>query len=541
MTNGLSIRWSLLLLITLLTTAIPTSAVPGESFDEPIVIFEGVTTGSISGNASIWYKVSLDGNYDISLNASHGTDFDMVLYNSSKVSIDSAQSVSYPDSMKLYSLLGDYYIEVYAYSGTGDFDLTIASFPKIPGDNERNPITLSEDSTTGYLSGTGDVKWYNVTLTGNYMIELVAEDETDFDIHLYDQPLELIDSVIIGTYPRELQMYNLHGSFLLRIRSSSGGGHYNLSIISFPVVPGDHFTNPILVAEGEYAGDLPGPSQRNTTWYQINLRGTYRIMLQGSDITDFDLELYTMDLGIEDSARNSRYPDIIITEDLTGPYLIQIISVRGQGWYRLYIEEISSSAGFIPDTAIEINGSRIDSHFPGPAVDLSIWYKVDLTGSHTIILEDTESLDLDLYVYDSSVILIDSSEMKTSTDRVVLENAEGLYYIKVKYNSGKLNDSFSLIVSQGISFRVTSARQTSNNGGSSGLGTIIVVILIVVAIIGVGNAFWRSLRLAKSKTASINESGSITADSIPSKPCQSCGELNKVDNLFCVECGSSML
>lgn len=350
----------LLIMVVLLiniSTINQSSAVPGESSDEPITIFEGITQGTLPGpdkDGGIWYSIALNGHYYFSLDALFSTDFDMGVYSDSMVLVGEADNNLYPDVLKAYNLVGDYFINVYPYSGSGDFDLNITSFVATPGEDPGAPIDIEEGITEGLLPGPAEDHsiYYNITLNGDYIFSLTGPENTDFEIILMNENGGTVGSSTSSNYPEVMTTGGLNGNYIIEIYAYSGEGAFTLRINRIVYQVGGSFYDPLAISGNNVSGNIPGPSSSGGIWYSIHLSGNYRFELTGDVGTDFDMKLYDLDYVLIDSASTYIYPEVMEIVNAIGKYIIEIYGYqeRDTGSYLLVIEKIEETSTYDPFT-----------------------------------------------------------------------------------------------------------------------------------------------------------------------------------------------
>ena len=84
---------------------------------------------------------------------------------------------------------------------------------------------------------------------------------------------------------------SLDNLYLLKIKHYSGSGAFSLNITSFPVIPGDSSSNPVIIDhridDQTIYGELPLNEYYHDVWYLLNLNGSYEFKLNGDEGTDF--------------------------------------------------------------------------------------------------------------------------------------------------------------------------------------------------------------------------------------------------------------
>ena len=203
------------------------SSVPGDSFTDPITAQLGDNYGTISGTESEYFWFAGTGQYLFSLVGPSGTDLDMAIYDANINYIGSASSTTYPDTDRVKSTTG-YYIEVYSYSGTGSFTLTITSDSS---GSQTNPLQAYVGYQYEDLFYTGDEVYYILNEgAGTYEFNLYGDAAyNDFDIEVFDSTWNQIDGSYGTTYP-ETVTAAVDGTAYIRVYSYSGLGWFELGI-----------------------------------------------------------------------------------------------------------------------------------------------------------------------------------------------------------------------------------------------------------------------------------------------------------------------
>ncbi|MDH5403870.1 MAG: hypothetical protein OEY49_15340, partial [Candidatus Heimdallarchaeota archaeon] len=150
------------------------TAVPGDSFSDPITANVGTNNGAISGTESEYFWFSSSGTFTFSLNGPSGTDFDMDIYDGNQNWITDASGITYPDEVTATSTNG-FYIEVYRWTGTGSFTLTITA-----------PVSIT---SLEYFDGfrTGDqFEW---VLTNKNLQTNAVESDGDIRVEILTSPV----------------------------------------------------------------------------------------------------------------------------------------------------------------------------------------------------------------------------------------------------------------------------------------------------------------------------------------------------------------
>ncbi len=535
----------LLIIILLINATIPmVQAIPGDGSQNPLEISEGIYYGNLSEFGSMWYLINLTGNYIFELDGDIDTDFDLYLYNLTEHELDHSNEPNYPDAITSYGYYGSHLLEVRSYSGSGNFTLDVSSFPVIPGDNEKNPISISEGETTGVFDGSIDFIWYNHSFSGNYNLKLVGDDLTDFDLYVYDQGLNLIEQSSGITYPKIVDLYSFYESALIKIETSSSEGSFTLNITSFPLTAGDNPANPIQLTNNmTFSSRLPVVSGGDLwgIWFIIEINGYQRFILDAAIETDYDLYLYTLDQIEIESQTTSYYPEILTTEELVGTFLLEVFSYIGEGSFDLITQEVGDAPGSSFERAIPIETGNTNGMVPGPAFDQSIWYKISVDGNYTLAVYSDDGIDLDMYVYDSNYDLFTSVHTYNNPENLTLIDVHGEYYIKINPYTTELGDFILFFYEQVETIPQTSTLDGSKEGGFDetfseyGLPLILgVAVITSYAIVARKRAAFRPRNIKQ------NIGKKLQSRKIEAKVCLTCGTFNPMGAVFCEECGSDL-
>ncbi|MFW9778109.1 MAG: hypothetical protein ACFFE8_04580 [Candidatus Heimdallarchaeota archaeon] len=445
------------LIIILLSFQTSTVNAQGEDPSNAIVIILGDTFGNLPGpstDGSVWYSITLTaGDYQISITAQEGTDFDLDMYDNSLGFIEGGYHDYYPDRFFALDLAADtYFINVYAISGTGAFTLNVAKYTRVPGDNYDNPIRTYSGNTIGNMLGPGidGEIYYVVSLSANdYQFTLTGPGGTNFDLYLFDSNGNNIGIADDFGYPDLLIALALQtGTYLVVIFPVVGTGTFILNIAIYTAPTGDSPSDAIPITMGVTTGEMPGPGPNGRIWYVVGLdAGDYRWSLTGTSGTDFNLDLYDTDLHLIGSANDTLYPDILTILDLKlADYFISILSITGTGAFTLNIGD--ATPGKSSDNAIPIGLGNTTGYMPGPGLYGEIWYFLQLVfGDFQFSLNGPKGTNYDFYLYNSSFYSIGEATGDDYPDDLLISNLEaGDYYIAVIASNG--TGSFMITITE---------------------------------------------------------------------------------------------
>ena len=416
-------------------------SIAGSNIQNPIVISQGITTGSFPGagnSGSIWYNITLNGDYQFSLNGPANSNLDYVLIDSSGAWVDDASNTTYPDVITETNLAGNYILELYG-SGSGSFSLNISQITL--GNTYTNPKPIKTGTTLGTLPGpeaNGGI-WYSIKLEGTYEINLSGPGGTDFDLYLYDVNKNLLNSSTTSSYPESIIFFNANSldTYLIFIDQFSGTGSFSLNVTR-KLIPGDDILNPISIGMGSYTGHLPGSVGQFDDWYVIDLPVTdVSVQLTGDAGTDFDLILFDSYYNLVDYSATSSYPENIAISGLQGKHFLVVEQYSGIGNYQLNITDLSKVPGYSPANPVNITEGITYGSLPGPASGGNIWYNVTLNGDFTFNLTADVSTDFDMAIFNgTNGTLIASSQNTYYPEFIEIDNINGPLFILISRYSG---------------------------------------------------------------------------------------------------------
>ncbi|MCY3412137.1 MAG: zinc ribbon domain-containing protein [Candidatus Heimdallarchaeota archaeon] len=522
--------WMLVLLLMIQVA----SAELGDDSD-PEEIIPGFHLGSLEEYGTYWYKINLTGNYEIILEANETTDFDLYIYDSFNTSIDKSIHNYYPDSVTAYNYDGLYLIAIYAYSGSGAYSLNITSFPQIPGDHESNPMDIAEGEYSHYLD-IRESMWYNCSMLGNVEIELQGPSGSDFDLYLYSQSLELISYDSGSYYPKSITIYTVNATYLIKVYARSGAGEFLLTIHNFPQIQGDSPDNPIpLEIEDSKAGYLPGSSEDNSIWYSISISGYQRFILLSPLDVDFEMILYDDALSQVDSATGSYRNEMMTTEELDGDYLLEVYSYSGLGNYTLITQVVGIGPGSSYNDAVLLE-NNYTGIIPGPALDRSFWFRIEVTGDYSISLTAEFYNDFDLRVYTSNLYLLDSSTGTDYPEQVDLIDVQGTYFVNIIPYSDDYG-WFILEIHEIKDDPVLSSFEDYTQEEDESTNYFPFITFFVVMIVIMGYSIRKVLLSRPAKPNKVMDRFPVSGPRI----CRACSNINEPEAIFCENCGTNLL
>ena len=201
-----------------------------------------------STDSNDYYRFSLGTTSDFSLNLTGlSDDADVSLLDSNGSEITSSTNGS-NDSESITRQLnaGTYFVQVYPYSGSTNYNLSLAAVP----DNAGNTLATARDITIGatttsysdFVGSTDSNDYYRFSLgtTSNFSLNLTGLSD-DADVSLLDSNGSVITSSTNGNNSSESITRQLSaGTYFVRVYPYSGSTNYNLTLsaTTAPVVSG---------------------------------------------------------------------------------------------------------------------------------------------------------------------------------------------------------------------------------------------------------------------------------------------------------------
>ncbi len=222
----------------------------GNTLSAATAIPAGSGTGYISStDTEDYYRVSVSSGQtvSVSLTPPSGSDFDLYLYDTGQSEIDSSTyGGSQTDTVEgVATSSGYFYIEVYQWSGSGVYSLTITvtggtaqndwNSGQDAGNDFTQALTISAGTGTGYVNETDIDDYYKVQVVSagtTISVSLVPPYGSDFDLYLYSPDQAQVDYSILGGDQTDTIQYDATsaGVYYTRVHRYSGGGTYSLTV-----------------------------------------------------------------------------------------------------------------------------------------------------------------------------------------------------------------------------------------------------------------------------------------------------------------------
>ncbi|MDH5645448.1 MAG: hypothetical protein OEZ01_05545, partial [Candidatus Heimdallarchaeota archaeon] len=403
--------------------------------NDPVNATLGLNTGTLENQSSVYYYQFLaeSNDYMFSLSGPTSTDFDMRIYDLDGILITSAIGVVYPDNAVILNYQGILNIEIYSFSGFGDFALNISIYED-PQTN--NPV----DAYLGMNIGTLDIdnpshQFNFATTVGNYSFQLSGPDNTDFDLHILDEFGEILAGAYGIDYPDTAYVINSPTIMTIEVYSFFGYGEFSLNISSF--IPTNDPQNPptpdpIAAELGSNMGVLT--MENPFVLYEfISVSGNYSFQLSGPEDSDFDMYIMNEFGEILASAFDVEYPDIANVINAPNLMIIEVYSYYGYGEFVLNISEYTPIPGESYDYPIN---AQLGDNFGSIGSTGVSFLRMDETGSFAFSLTGPEETDFDMIITTLDGEFIDGAFGVTYPDTVTIYNLETSIIITVYSFSG---------------------------------------------------------------------------------------------------------
>ena len=196
--------------------------------------------GSTDTNDYYRFSLANSGNFNLGLTGMTA-DADVQLLNSSGSLIaSSANGGTTSESITRQLSAGTYYIRVYPYSGSTNYNLAVSAVPLTPVDLAGNTLATARaitvgSSTTTYTdwvgsTDTNDYYRFSLANSGNFNLGLTGMT-ADADVQLLNSSGSLIaSSANGGTTSESITRQLSAGTYYIRVYPYSGSTNYNLAV-----------------------------------------------------------------------------------------------------------------------------------------------------------------------------------------------------------------------------------------------------------------------------------------------------------------------
>ena len=421
-----------------------------------------------------YYRFTLSGrsSFNLSMNGM-SADADVQLLNSSGNEITrSAFGGTTAESINTTLDAGTYFVRVYPYSGSTNYNLSLAATPVDYAGNTlsaaRDVGTLGSSNTTytDWLGSADTNDFYRFSITNTSDLSLLLNGlSADADLQLIrdansngviDTGEVLQTSARSGTAADTINFNNLAaGTYYVRAYQFSGDTYYNLRLSAIPD-PGNTLSTATNIGTfgftaQTYSNSIGGTDTND--YYRFNLSETrnLNVLLNGLS-ADANLQVIrdtnnngVIDAGevLQSSVLTGTTADSVTLNNLAaGSYFARVYPVSGTTNYNLtFTAAPLDNAGNTLAAARSLGnltGSQTYRDFVG-SLDTNDYYSFTLGTNSNFSLSLAElSADADVQVFNSAGTVIGGSyNGSTSPEAISLTNqAAGTYYVRVYQYSG---------------------------------------------------------------------------------------------------------
>lgn len=334
--------------------------------------------GVLSGNRSFqdfvgssdtndFYRFELNQNSDFSLALTGLTaDADVQLLNSSgQVITGSYGSGSSSEDLTRQLTAGTYYLRVYPYAGSTNYNLNLSATAVVRPDRAGNSLTSARN--IGTLGSSQSFQDFVGAIDTNDYYRFNLSQDSDFNLALTglssDADVQLLNSrgeLIQGSYGERNLSESIEqrlnaGQYYIRVYPFSGNTDYELAVSATAIVPGDGAGNSRGTARD--IGILNGSRtfrdlvnlQDSDDYYRFEVRQTSNFSLSLAGLSaDADVQLLNNSgQVIASSIASSNSPESIYRELTAGSYYVRVYSfLNANTNYRLRLNATATTAGF---------------------------------------------------------------------------------------------------------------------------------------------------------------------------------------------------
>ena len=381
-------------------------------------------------------------------------DADLFLYDSNQNVIASSENAETNNESIVEDLTaGNYFLEVFAFSGFTEYTLDILTTPlnQNNGGNDENFATATPISTTEIITDSVDnlidlSDFYRFNLSQDSIIDVVLTDlSADADLFLYDSNQNVIASSENANNNGESIVEDLTaGNYFLEVYAFSGFTDYILDILTDPIDNDNSQDDDRLGATQINLGQTISNQVQDFNdvndyyVFQLGNNSNITIDLQGIG-GDADIELYDQNGNYIDGSFSFTSEETISTSLVAGEYYINVLAYSGDIEYDLSVT--ADNVATPPDNndagnnlnqafPIEINNSYAGTVGQEDTAD---YFRFQLNDSREVNVQlGGMSADADLQLLDSQGNIITFSENGGSQDEtisVVLNS--GTYHLRV--------------------------------------------------------------------------------------------------------------
>jgi hypothetical protein len=313
--------------------------------------------GSTDSNDYYRFSLGTSSNFSLSLTGL-SADADVSLLDSNGSEITSSTNGSNSSESITGQLnAGTYFVRVYPYSGSTNYNLSLAAIP----DNAGNTLATARDITIGatpasysdFVGSTDSNDYYRFSLgtSSNFSLNLTGLS-ADADVSLLDSNGSEITSSTNGSNDSESITRQLNaGTYFVRVYPYSGSTNYNLSLAAAPLAIPDNAGNTLATARDITIGATPASysdfvgSTDSNDYYRFSLGTSSNFSLNLTGLSaDADVSLLDSNGSEITSSTNGSNDSESITRQLNaGTYFVRVYPYSGSTNYNLSLSATTAT------------------------------------------------------------------------------------------------------------------------------------------------------------------------------------------------------
>jgi hypothetical protein len=277
----------------------------------------------------------------LSMTGAAGTDFDVFLYGPTAVSVSVDDAVAYSNQWYVVPVSGDYYIDAYAFDGSGSYQVTYSTAAAEPDDDipgvaaPASPISGTLDAATD----SDDVYRLHLTAGQKIKLSMTAAAGTEFDVFLYEPSATSVATGEWVAYSDLWYVVPVSGDYYIGATAYDGSGSYEVTY-SLGLAEPDDYIPGVAAPASPITGTLDEATDVNDIFKLWLTAGqTFSVSMTGDASTDFDAYLFAPGAAsITDEsvaeAWDSAYPDTFTyLVPTSGYYYLDARASLGSGAY----------------------------------------------------------------------------------------------------------------------------------------------------------------------------------------------------------------
>ncbi|GEA27353.1 subtilisin [Microcystis aeruginosa NIES-4325] len=317
--------------------------------------------GSTDSNDYYRFSIGTTSNFSLNLTGLSANANVSLLDSSGSEIVSSTNGGTRNDSITRQLNAGTYYVRVYPYRGSTNYNLSLTAAPVEIPDNAGNTLATARNITIGatptsysdFVGSTDTNDYYRFSLgtTSDFSLNLTGLS-ADADVSLLDSNGSVIVRSTNGANSSESITRQLNaGTYFVLVYPYSGSTNYNLSLAAAPVEIPDNAGNTLATARNITIGATPtsysdfvGSTDTND-YYRFSLGTTSDFSLNLTGLSaDADVSLLDSNGSVITSSTNGNNSSESITRQLNaGTYFVRVYPYSGDTNYNLTLSATTAT------------------------------------------------------------------------------------------------------------------------------------------------------------------------------------------------------